>query len=523
MNRYSIKITVYLIAISIVACAYLVQIRIHEKSYLNLDEVDYMQAAHKGIKANYFEYGTMQPKNFILFCIAKRDKDTATLKRLAANYNEISDVYLLRHLHPPLPIYYLSLFQNKDPIAETVIVHWSNFPLLMGCFLLSLFIFIKFYKSHFTEITLGLLLILSFFLSPFCLDLFSGINFHSFEVLFITIFCGALISYSRSDRRKVTYLALAMAALLCTLDMSLFVILPCTIICLFLQNGLLVKERIGILMRFIFLTFLFIFLIWMGGILKLSLFRNLSNYIYRIFFHADDEYSKLSAWSAWLIIIKANIILFSELAIVGIIYLRRIRKVSWHSKVFVFIGIMYCLAFTPFLHTSNYIVPGICLILFGFLCMILEYEELFINDQNWAQPVIIVVSVIAIICILKSDNFRKEKMECRKARSEYRDDYEFIKRNLAPSGNYYAYFSNTINYYCSLHTSELAIFSYVTPQFSKRENLMYKSLMPDIAANKIDGLILLKGINFPKSEMNFLKTTGFSADTLNNFIVLLKK
>ena len=84
---------------------------------LNWDEVDYANVAAKGIINNYIDRDSLSFQSFIEIGLSKfYNKELSDNKNLLVL--EQNDNFNLRHFHPPLPVYYWSIFASDKNSNE---------------------------------------------------------------------------------------------------------------------------------------------------------------------------------------------------------------------------------------------------------------------------------------------------------------------------------------------------------------------------------------------------------------------
>jgi len=82
---------------------------------LTHDEVDYIVCSEKGIWRNAVGSQTLSLQEFVTLGKLKKDRDTLAIAEYAAGLVDPNqDVFVLRHYHPPLPVYFWSFFNSDD-------------------------------------------------------------------------------------------------------------------------------------------------------------------------------------------------------------------------------------------------------------------------------------------------------------------------------------------------------------------------------------------------------------------------
>ena len=172
-------------------------------SKLTWDEVDYVKASQKGIVANAMDAGDPSFIQFTKLGIAKLQKDSAAVSEISLNItDEEEQLFMLRHFHPPFPIYYWSFFLNENKTVSDLSLRLSSllfFVIFLICFL---YLGSKQSPQKLRMSRLQALLAFSFFTSPIFIYSNSSLNFHIFHALACLFFVFNLQNYLSQPNKK---------------------------------------------------------------------------------------------------------------------------------------------------------------------------------------------------------------------------------------------------------------------------------------------------------------------------------
>lgn len=100
----------------------------HATRPLTWDEVDYVVAARRGVLANLVDQGTWSPPGFVRFVAAKARGQSGDDVAEAEGYDEARDLFVLRHMHPPLwiaPLTPALAAAAPEPAARWTQLAWA--------------------------------------------------------------------------------------------------------------------------------------------------------------------------------------------------------------------------------------------------------------------------------------------------------------------------------------------------------------------------------------------------------------
>ena len=328
------------------------------------DEVDYINAANLGIISNAFERGSLNLKSFVFLGLSKDTNGKDISEDANENFPpEESDPFLLRHFHPPLPVYYWSVFSKLSifGLDQERLLKISGF---VAYFIFCL-IFMGVLKANTQNKSINrsqALFLIVFFTSPLLINTSLNLNFHTFHAISCIFFSYALVNYLRSTNHKDAYvLGIAIASLVMTLETSLILIFFGIMIALVYQRSIffnaqrLLKAIIGMLIS--------ILILWPGTLWTGGPIKSFGMHAYRVFIEGGSEYdfSKLVLFKELLF---ANpLLIFLSLCI----YVVMIKKCFQDLTIFVplSLGLSLLIFIGNFAHFQSYFLPAITLIALG--------------------------------------------------------------------------------------------------------------------------------------------------------------
>jgi hypothetical protein len=337
---------------------YSINLNFFEKKF-DYDEIDYINASKQGIYSNSFESGSLNIRQFIELAFLKStSKKTGENKVLPP---EDTDPFLLRHFHPPLPVYFWSTALNVLPknINDDVKIKLSTlFLYLVFCY-----VFIATVQRITNEKTFNyqqLIFTGIFFTSPILLNSFLVLNFHIFHAIACMIFINTLVSYLSDNIVWNQYkLGISITILLMTLETGIIVIaLSLIFIQLFKgSDALKFFDLVRIFITFILsLIALWPGVLWTGGPIK-----SLMMYVYRIFFQNNDEYSSLEKFNMLQMLIQQSPAFFFFLAMIYILFLKKYFA-EWELIIPIMTGLFSLLFIANIAHFTTYFIPSLTLL-----------------------------------------------------------------------------------------------------------------------------------------------------------------
>jgi len=318
-----------------------------QANVLNWDEVDYLNAARQGVIGNALERNSRSAVEFLRFAQAKKSGATY----VSEGYDENVDPFLIRHFHPPLVIY-----------LQAAIVGWSNHPgerLVRAVQLLGGFVFLFALFASYRNLSGGFhwpgLLIVAVLGVWMCFFLFSSVQFHGWAAIWslaTAAFLSTWLAKPEPWRGILVCLSVALSTL--TLETGLIVLVGVLVSVFFWKPQIDSRQKrwrlyaIGLL-----LIAVFTFLLWPGGLIKISPLKTLAMHIYRV--RLGEEYSGVSFVSIGKSL--APILIVIVPACVWVVYARRDEARRWGP--FVTIGAIYAVTLIKFAIGTHYLLPAL--------------------------------------------------------------------------------------------------------------------------------------------------------------------
>ena len=162
----------------------------------NWDETDYVNAASKGFTANYTDNESLSIKQFVYIGKQKFLNENFEQEVIKTFINEEDDNFNLRHYHPPIPIYYWSLFiDDKKSVLKT------NNNLRISMLILYLIFFYYFILIIYTKIEnnlsklfISLVILIGFFTNSVVINGFLNLQFHVIYSLILIFHIQSLLN-----------------------------------------------------------------------------------------------------------------------------------------------------------------------------------------------------------------------------------------------------------------------------------------------------------------------------------------
>lgn len=333
-------------------------------SKLSWDEVDYANASKEGVLINAFDLKDLNLIQFIKIGIAKSSKNRDEIVKISSEvFPEEEQPFLMRHFHPPLPVYYWSMFTlSKHGVVD--------FPLRISSlifFILFVIVFLilgfKLRENQHHESPLQDLLALCLFTSPVFLLSHSSLNFHIFHALACLFFAFNLQNYLKNYSKKSEWLlAFSAAGLLLTLETGIFVIFVGFLTAIFYKGA---KYLLSFdLLRLLIKSFLIFIVFWPGAIISGGPIKSWLMYVYRIFLNSNSEYKGLDIFLNLMQFIEINLLL-TLIIMANILILISKNSLKDIFNIPVILGIAYGVFLMPFALNYTYFIPAVTLIVFG--------------------------------------------------------------------------------------------------------------------------------------------------------------
>jgi hypothetical protein len=316
---------------------------------LDWDEVDYVNAARLGPLANTLDIGSLSPREFVRFALAKRH---GTAPSLPDGYEEQSDPLVLRHYHPPFVVILLSLISSLKSERALRLVQLVGSLLFVAVILFSL-------KSITGSVGWTELLVVSLLTLQLIQLSFGSIAFHGWEGVWSTASAAMLSKWLRAPRPAIGFLLCAAAALaLVTLETGAVVWIG-ILICLFVWSPPRPDGRPRISWRQLAVgfgvTLVFVLFVWPGAAAKTSLLKIVAFHVYRV--GRGEEYAETLQHLARIIWPLLPVLALSLLSAAYLLWRHRSESVKWGP--FLVVGVLYGISVGSFAIGLQYLVPAL--------------------------------------------------------------------------------------------------------------------------------------------------------------------
>lgn len=458
---------------------------------LTFDEVDYRDASSKGVWHNASGKQTLSLTEFIQLGILKLNKDTAAIENfIATHYHAADDVFMLRHYHPVLPVYYWKLFLDNNPEKESYNLRLSNF-ILVGLyiliFLVALFldprIGIKGLKSVWLYLFLSILL-----LSDLFNHCFSSITFHTFFAIFAIFSCSMFSRFVTIPTIKnAVLLGISLSLLLLTLESSVFLIFGLLISTILFRKYKVFKWKYLFIIILSSLTLTTI--VWPSFLFKGELLKSIGMYVFRIFGKSNLEYKSVSYVDNWFEIINASPFLFF-LILLSIILsvLALIKNKDKITAIIALTGLLFALIMTPFILNSTYIFAALSVLIYAGITNLINLGYKF----HYLKLSLVIIAVF-VIALNSYQGSYKERNFTVAERNIFDKELKIIKTLsednklvLIHSGHVYRYYLNRNN------IITLDIPEKNNMEFSIRWDYLHSDISDDIKNHKYNAVVLPK-------------------------------
>lgn len=335
-------------------------------SKLNWDEVDYINAANQGILANALDRNDPSFIQFSKFGVAKYLNDDELINNVTAEMiPEDEQLFMLRHFHPPLPIYYWSLFASHDSSRSDLIIRSSSVIFLIFFIISFLALANKSVQNFLPLSPIQALLPISFFTSSIFFLSNWSLNFHIFHALACIYFSYSLQRYlEQSSRKNEWILGLALSFLFLTLETAIFVAFFGLIILCFFKGTIYILT--SSFYRLMLKAFILFSALWPGALFSGGPLKSWLMYAYRIFANSSEEYATVNIFDNFKDLFFLNPILcLISLVSFLIIFLNRKKILKRSFLIPFFLGISYGVFLAPFALNFTYFIPAFSLIIFA--------------------------------------------------------------------------------------------------------------------------------------------------------------
>jgi hypothetical protein len=436
---------------------------------LGWDEVDYVQAARKGVAANALERDSLSASEFYRFA---RSKQAGGEPVLPAGYDEAKDPFLLRHFHPPLAIYMTSVVASVIGAEDERAYRAAQ---LLGALVFIVTLLLSYRWLTESPTWAGLLIVsaLAYWLS---LVLFASLAMHGWMAVW-TVAASAFASRWISVRgmRVGLLLCVCLAFSLLTLETGV-VALAGVFVSLALWGRVAPTLRSRELWRDtavgVVIVALVVVALWPGAVLKISLAKALAMHVYRV--RLGQEYAAVGEKAGRVYSSLYAPMLLALAACAWLFATQRAGIRRWGA--FFVLGAISLLVMVKFAVSPMYLAPGLA----PFACLAGYACDRFGSARARAFVAAFALVVVAASPLLwlppgggdpVRGNIRllREKLRGREA--------------LVDGANIYGY------YLGDSYTIRPATVSYDGRTLSLRERGKYEAVTPATVAGKVVVLV----------------------------------
>jgi hypothetical protein len=339
---------------------------------LQWDEVDYIVAARQGLLANALDVTSLPLSHFLALALAKAQGMPPS--PLPPGYSEATDLFHLRHFHPPL-LQYLGAIQGLVPAENIRLATRLAFGLrwFCGASLILAAQLISHASFGRLQHPLSLCLQAAIVLNA-ALLLSLAVQYHVLIAisLLLVAFC---LTRSLQCQLRISWLLLSVSLAFAILSLETSLVVVAVSFAIAVAHGLLrtrsqwrqTLQRAGLYI--LLLPYGISFLLWPASLAKLSLVRTTAMYVYRILWVKEEYASVFSlATLQGLLIVLAplGLIALTSLVLMLSLMLGKPRSQSHTDRlpmaVFSLIGLSYSACMVPFVLNTTYILPGLLLV-----------------------------------------------------------------------------------------------------------------------------------------------------------------
>ena len=483
---------------------------------LNWDEVDYANVASKGIINNYIDRDSLSFQSFIEIGLSKfYNKELSDNKNLLVL--EQNDNFNLRHFHPPLPVYYWSIFASDKNSNE---INAKN--LRFGNLFLYFIVFVYFtIITHLNTINiknyfLSISLLFFYITNTNVIEFFLNLQFHTFFSIIFFYHIYSVIKYFKEKNNVYSRINFIFSISLLVITLETFPIVLIATIFIYFFFPIENKKEINLfeLIKNFIAAIIIAIILFPSSIIKLTYFKTFLMYFYRIFVNNNDEYSEINYLDNWKNLFFDNLLVFSVIIFVLLFQFFR-KKIEKKYFIYFFYIFFYSIIITPFILSYTYVFPAI-FILISVTILILNKTKL----SNYGFALFSSIFIIAIFV-----NF----LEFNK--KNYFNDFEFynnkidiiISRYLVEGKNSKILIdgAHIFNYYSeNTNFTNLNIMSLSDPSFYIRENYKNLKINDQIKNNYFDTIIIQSNRKYSDEKIKFLHDSGYkSLDNLKGYNV----
>lgn len=270
---------------------------------LSWDEADYASAAKLGIVANALEHGSLSPTDFVAFALAKR---SGAPPSLPPSYDEATDPFVLRHLHPPFTVYLVSAIAgDQRPVDERLL----RAPQLLGALALISALVIA-YRSLSTRPRVLSYVLVALGSAWLSVLLFAILTPHGWSAVWTVVATVRLVLWLRSGTaRDAALLGVPLGGAVLTLETG--PVIWVVVALAFVGRRRLVGaargswRQLGIAFA---IAVAVVVLAWPGSVLSISLLKTPAFLAYRILLGQEYEGTERNVLAAGIVLLPALVL-----------------------------------------------------------------------------------------------------------------------------------------------------------------------------------------------------------------------
>ena len=495
-------------------------------SILSWDEVDYANSASLGVLENSFEFKSLNFYQFInlgLFKLSNINSKVSKLESVDILNNLETDIFNLRHFHPPLYSYYLSMFifdQDNLINAKNLRAAHKYLGYLYPLFLLLSFYFIN-KNTNISLLKYFLIFVLSliFFYSKLFQDNLLNLNYHTLFAICLLLYSYTLYKYLiKGTFKNLIRFSFSTSIILISLETAIVIIIPCLLF-IFLQI-LKYKKSFYNFKYIVIFIFLFFIIFWPANIYNFSILKSYLMYIYRIFINENIEYSDLNNIIFFKNIFFNNIEIFIIFFFYLFIFFLFFKNYKINHLLFFLNALIYFIFIINFSHHTNYLIPSFILFSF-FVILIVSNNKLPILNNKIIKNTSLLFFFIFLLkniyynvptSIIENNDLQEIKLINNYIKNNS-DENEII---IADGAHIFNYYQNTYQYI------NLSLFDKYNPKFYvKVDNIFYDTEFL-LQKKLISFLIINKIRNYKLDQYEFLISNGYEKKEFPNYYIFKK-
>ena len=511
-ERACIVLKVVLIVLGVV-CIY-VRLTSTIPRPMNWDEVDYITAADLGVYGNALEKGSLTALKFFTIGWAK-------LRNVPfeVDENERDDPFILRHFHPPLPVYLWSLAGRlaDNNIERERLLRYTTISLAIAVTILMILMSSVSFEGANGKIN-GAVILPLLVTSPSYIACFSSLNFHAFLVFTSAVYLFALVRILRNPCfSNAIILGMSIGMMILSLETWILIIIVTGLGLISL--GIWRNVHIKFWGTAFIASGVLSLLLWPSSIRTLGPMKSWMMYVYRIFRMGSVEYASVSLGSSLAALAKSEWpILTIALLVMVLLWADSRRKAKKTVYMPFVVTITYLFVIAPFALSSTYFGPGISML---FMAVMISLSYMDVGRKTRLSGLLIsLVAMVLFLCWLPWNQMEVEA----KARSEHDREMEEIHTYLDPQRLALADGGHILRYYLGVSENRikgLHFLDYSVPGFRLRENYQYVNCSEEVADHNFNPIILRRGRPFKPELFRQLKDLGYQRIDLPHFLVFV--